>query len=135
MQRRQGIRRDMAISDVYGSEATSATIIVRWGQRGRIGEEAIKPRTRAIVSALTPWAGPSEVELLPPPILLRAGESWAANLEQPSPAPRKQALAALPTLQQWQQMQAERRHMQQRREGVGKPLPPAPPGWNAAPRR
>lgn len=133
MQRRQGIRRDMAISDVYGSEATSATIIVRWGQRGRIGEEAIKPRTRAIVSALTPWAGPSEVDLLPPPLQLRPGESWAANLEQPSAAPRKQTLAALPTLQQWQQMKAELQHMQQRHRGDGKPLPPPPAGWKAAP--
>jgi len=136
MQRRQGIRRDFAISDAFVSGTTGSNIIVRWGQRGRIGEPAVRPRARAIVAELTPWAGEHEVDLLPPPIPMRAGESWTANLEQPAASPRVKALAALPTLEQWQQMQAEQRMMRMRHSGPDKPLPPAPADWrNTSPRR
>ncbi len=136
MQRRQGIRRDFAISDDFPTGTTGSNIVVRWGQRGRIGEPAIRPRARAVVAELAPWAGENEVDLLPAPIPMRAGESWTANLEQPAATPRVKAQAALPTLEQWQQVQAEQRVMRMRHSGPDKPLPPAPPGWHStAPRR
>jgi hypothetical protein len=60
-------------------------LIVRWGQRGRIGEAGVKPRAELVVGALAPWVSPSVVQNLPPPIQMRPGESWAANLALPAP--------------------------------------------------
>ncbi len=39
-------RRDVAITDKIGPATTSDTLIVRFGQRGRIGEATIKPRAQ-----------------------------------------------------------------------------------------
>ena len=78
-------RRDVAITDKITDTTTSSTLIVRWGQRGRIGEATVRPRAQLVVGALAPWVPPSEVLNLPPPIQMRPGESWAANLELPAP--------------------------------------------------
>ncbi len=48
-------RRDFAITDKVASGATGSSIIVRWGQRGRVGEPTIKPRAEFAVSQLAPW--------------------------------------------------------------------------------
>ncbi len=73
-------RRDVAITDKIGPATTSDTLIVRFGQRGRVGEAAIKPRARYAVGELAPWVNLAEVDNLPPPIPMRAGDSWAGNL-------------------------------------------------------
>ena len=78
-------RRDVAFTDKITDTTTSATLIVRWGQRGRIGEAAARPRAQLVVGALAPWVSPAEVQNLPPPIQMRPGESWASNLVLPAP--------------------------------------------------
>jgi len=80
-------RRDVAITDKILDTTTSATLTVRWGQRGRIGEGVVRPRAQLVVGALAPWVPPSEVLNLPPPIQMRPGESWASNLVLPAPPP------------------------------------------------
>lgn len=128
MQHRLGIRRDVAITDLYDSDnASSSTAIVRWGQRGRIGTPALQARARAIVLALTPWVDANEVDRLPAPLAMRPGESWGANLSQPA-APRRALAAADPAwLRDWQLQRTWRR--QALHAGGGKKLPPvqAPP--------
>lgn len=81
-------RRDMAITDKISSTTTGSTLIVRWGQRGRVGEAAVKPRAQFIVDQLAPWvtsADPNAVTNVPAPIQMRTGESWTSNLTLPAP--------------------------------------------------
>ena len=81
-------RRDVAITDKIAPATTSDTLIVRFGQRGRIGEATIKPRAQLAVQGLAPWvlqADPNAVTNLPAPIPMRAGDSWAGNLVVPAP--------------------------------------------------
>ena len=80
--------RDVAITDKIGPATTSGNLIVRFGQRGRIGEAGIKPRAQLAVQALAPWvlqADPNAVTNLPAPIAMRAGDSWSSNLIVPAP--------------------------------------------------
>ena len=88
MVRNHAWRRDIAITDKIGFETTGADLIVRFGQRGRIGEVAIKPRAQVAVQELAPWvlqADPNAVTNLPAPIAMRAGDSWTGNLILPGP--------------------------------------------------
>lgn len=88
MQRNHEFRRDVAITDKIMPSTTSSTLIVRWGQRGRIGETSLKPRAQLVVEQLTPWVlqgNANAVSSLPAPLAMRAGESWAANLTLPAP--------------------------------------------------
>lgn len=85
MVRNHNWRRDVAITDKIGPATTSSTLIVRFGQRGRIGEATIKPRARYAVGELAPWVALTEVDNLPAPIPMRAGDSWASNLIVPAP--------------------------------------------------
>jgi hypothetical protein len=85
MFRNHGWRRDMAITDKITATTTSANLIVRWGQRGRVGTPAIKLRAELLVSLMAPWIPASDVQNLPAPLQMRAGESWAANLMLPGP--------------------------------------------------
>lgn len=85
MYRNHGVRRDVAITDKIGPATTGDTLIVRWGQRGRIAEAAIRPRVKLAIERLAPWIDPASVDLLPAPLAMRAGESWNANLVLPAP--------------------------------------------------
>jgi hypothetical protein len=88
MMRNHTFRRDVAVTDKITPTTTSATLIVRWGQRGRIGEASIKPRAQLAVQNLAPWvlqADPNAVTNLPAPIAMRVGDSWAGNLVLPAP--------------------------------------------------
>jgi hypothetical protein len=124
MSHRLGIRRDKAITDKITSSTTASTLIVRWGQRGRIGEPAIKPRAKAIVQQLVPWVDPLEVDKLLPPIAMRSGESWSANLPLPAP-PREGAffIDAPPTREQIGQFRKELQRLEHHRHGDAKKLP------------
>jgi hypothetical protein len=98
MVRNHSWRRDFAITDKIGAGATGSSIIVRWGQRGRVGDAAVKPRAQFVVGQLAPWvlqADPNAVSSLPAPIAMRAGESWTANLAQPAPPAAMAAAQAL----------------------------------------
>lgn len=118
MQHRLGIRRDFAITDAVDAAGASARI-VHWGQRGRVGEPSIRPRTRAIVSALTPWVDIDEIERLPEPLALRAGESWQANLAQPAAPSLMRVQRVLPP---W--LDGDAQPLQRQRSGNNKRLPP-----------
>jgi hypothetical protein len=88
MVRNHAWRRDVAMTDKIAATTTSDTLTVRWGQRGRVGEAAIKPRAQFAVDQLAPWvlqADPNAVTNLPAPIAMRPGQSWAANLVLPAP--------------------------------------------------
>jgi hypothetical protein len=115
MQRRLGIRRDVAVVDAAGD--TSATTIVRWGQRGRIGEPTLRPRAKAIAQALVPWLDPGELDQLPAPIAMRPGESWKDNLLLPAIPRQARAKDAAPTLQEMAQFQHELRRMRRHMGG------------------
>ena len=88
MVRNHTFRRDVAITDKITPTTTSDNLIVRWGQRGRVGDTTIKPRAQLAVQELAPWvlqADPNAVNNLPAPIAMRAGDSWANNLIVPAP--------------------------------------------------
>jgi hypothetical protein len=87
--------------------------MVRWGQRGRVGEEGIKPRARAIVRDLTPWLAEEEVDALPAPLSLRRGESWYANLTLQAVPRMARPLAVRPAWQEAWQLQRDMRRRQQ----------------------
>jgi len=124
MNRRLGIQRDVAITDKITAATTGSTLIVRWGQRGRIGSASIKPRARVVAQALVPWLDPVEVDGLPAPLAMRAGQSWTANLVQPAPAGpaglREQALSARE--QQWL-LSKELQRMDHHRHALRRRLP------------
>jgi hypothetical protein len=126
MSRRLGIQRDMAITDKITAATTGGTLIVRWGQRGRVGSSTIKPRARALAQALVPWFNASEVDNLPAPLPMRAGESWNANLALPAPprvAPRE---APLLTREQQARLRWELRRMQHHQHAQSPRLPSVP---------
>lgn len=85
---RHGIRRDMAFTDKVTPGSTGNSVLVRGGQRGRIGDAAVKPRVEVVVQNLAPWilaADAGAVARLPAPIAMRAGESWNDNVALPAP--------------------------------------------------
>ncbi len=85
MFRNHGVRRDVAITDKIGPTTTGDSLIVRWGQRGRAAEAAIRPRVKLAVASFAPWIDPASVDAFPAPLAMRAGESWNANLVLPAP--------------------------------------------------
>lgn len=89
---RLGYLRDVALSDKIVAGSSGSSILVRWGQRGRVGEPRIKPRARATVQELAPWFATTALDALPAPLPMRVGDSWTSNLSLPAP-PRKQASA------------------------------------------
>jgi len=126
MQRRLGVAREFAVTDAIVSTSTRSSIIVRWGQRGRVGEATIKPRAAMIAQALVPWLGTGEVGLLPAPTLMRTGESWFATNSQPTSPRMARVPGAPPTLKELWQFQRELQRVQHHRQGGGKRLPPVP---------
>ncbi|MBL8287087.1 MAG: hypothetical protein JNL85_03805 [Rubrivivax sp.] len=113
MQRRLGLKRDFAIAPRPASG--SSPLVVQWGQRGRIGEPALRPRLRFIVTQLAPWIDPAEVDRLDAPLAMRPGDTWSGNLVLPGPTPPAAGNSPLrakaePTLGElWQAEQAQRR--------------------------
>ena len=80
MSYRHGVQYDTAFTDLYTTGMSSGQVIVRWGERGRITEPAIKPRIKLVLQRIAPWIDPAEVDKLPAPILMKVGQSWDANL-------------------------------------------------------
>jgi hypothetical protein len=86
MSRNHGWRRDVAITDKVAASSTGSTLVVRWGQRGRVGEATIKPRAQFAVSQLAPWLdATATVDALAAPIPMRPGDTWNDNLVLPAP--------------------------------------------------
>lgn len=80
MSYRHGIVYDLAYTDPIQEGQTSSEVIVRWGERGRIAEAAIKPRIRLVLQRVAPWIDVGAVDRLPAPIAMTPGLSWKANL-------------------------------------------------------
>ena len=80
MSYRHGIRYDIAFTNAYREGMPSGQVVVAWGQRGRIAEAAIKPRIKLVLAQVAPWIDPAVVDSLPAPQMMRAGQSWDANL-------------------------------------------------------
>lgn len=123
MNRRLNIQRDKAITDKITAATTGATLIVRWGQRGRIGSAGIKPRASAVALALVPWFNAAEVDNLPAPLAMRAGQSWTANLALPAPPQATPREAPLLTREQQALLSRELRRMQHHQHAQGPRLP------------
>ncbi|MDO6488443.1 hypothetical protein Q4503_12075 [Colwellia sp. 6_MG-2023] len=82
MQKRFNIFRDVAITNQpIGDTISSSDYKVTWGQRGRIGEQDIKPRVLFSASRVLPEFD-SETALLnvPTPIQMTSGNDWIENL-------------------------------------------------------
>jgi hypothetical protein len=80
MSYRHGIVYDYAYSDLVLDGQTASQVVVRWGERGRIAEAAIKPRIKLVLQQVAPWIDVSAVDRLPAPILMTPGASWMTNL-------------------------------------------------------
>ena len=80
MSYRHGMLTDMAYTDPIQPGQTAADVIVRWGERGRIAEPAIKPRIKLVLQRVAPWIDATAVDRLPAPVMMTPGVSWADNL-------------------------------------------------------
>ncbi|NQZ24394.1 MAG: hypothetical protein HRT53_20395 [Colwellia sp.] len=80
MKARYDISRDVAVTN--SPKNATETYVVNWGQRGRIGEESIKPRVLYAVKNILPefTNAESTVNALPEPIMMNSGGTWADNL-------------------------------------------------------
>jgi hypothetical protein len=80
MAHRHSIRRNIALLDgPPKNQPPGTTAIVKWGQRGRIGEATIRPRVKLLITEMMPWINPSAVDTLAAPILMRSGETMLQN--------------------------------------------------------
>jgi hypothetical protein len=80
MSHRYGILRDIAITDKPEIE-TSSTIVVEWGQRGRVGQPELYDRASYVLSQMLPEIEVKQVmDGLPAPVALVKGQTWAQNL-------------------------------------------------------
>jgi len=111
MQKRFNVFRDVAITNQpTGSNISAQDYIVTWGQRGRIGEENIKPRVLFSASRVLPeFDSADALSSVPAPIAMIAGNNWIENLAispaPPNPAPANSTKNArsLPLSEQEQQ--------------------------------
>ena len=82
---RFGIQRDVAVTD-SPENATSETIIVDWGQRGRVNAPGVAVRTRFVLNNLTPDFNSAEImALLPATQMLPPGFNWKQVLNPDNP--------------------------------------------------
>lgn len=82
MRARFGVQMDTAVTNnPTGPGVTGNDYIVAWGQRDRIGEIRVRERARYAVSRLLPEVSmDAYIDALPAPLMMRAGESWTANI-------------------------------------------------------
>lgn len=82
MRARYGVQMDTAVTNnPSGDNVTGNDFIVTWGQRDRIGDATVRERARYAVSRLLPEVSlDAYIDGLPSPLMMRAGESWTANI-------------------------------------------------------
>ncbi|MBV7317517.1 hypothetical protein [Shewanella sp. NIFS-20-20] len=98
MSYRLNVIRDVAVTD-KPETITADSIIVDWGQRGRIGDDALASRAAFVIEAILPEEnGINLINSLPEPILMNSGQSWAANLGISQQQNRSVQQAASPLL-------------------------------------
>jgi hypothetical protein len=87
MSYRLGIRRDVAVTD-KPANASADTIVVAFGQRGRIADPSIKSRVSYVLDNMMPELNSQTVlAALPPVQQMTVGQSWTANLSLSNPSP------------------------------------------------
>ncbi|QIR14396.1 PKD domain-containing protein [Shewanella aestuarii] len=80
MSHRYDIFRDVAVTDNPDNE-TGSSIIVDWGQRGRVGSTDIRERAEYVIQQIMPEMNAGDlIAQLPAPIPMQAGLSWLDNL-------------------------------------------------------
>ncbi|GGZ34168.1 hypothetical protein C8J23_11992 [Shewanella chilikensis] len=80
MSYRLGVQRDVAVTDKPVT-VTANSIIVDWGQRGRIGAIELRNRTSLVLNEMMPELNNQLLlDSLPAPLQMQPGLSWAANL-------------------------------------------------------
>jgi hypothetical protein len=82
MQKRFNVYRDIAITNQpKGDNVYASDYIVTWGQRGRIGEENIKPRVLFSANRVLPeFDSAAALSNVPAPIQMINGDNWIENL-------------------------------------------------------
>lgn len=80
MSYRYQILRDVAVTN-KPAVLTADTVIVDWGQRGRIGESHLENRAALVIDEILPELdGISLIASLPTPIAMTQGQSWRQTL-------------------------------------------------------
>lgn len=82
VQLRYGVLRDFGFTPLIPTGGTSADQTLVWGQRGRIGDSALRARLQLVLSEVMPWVSASELSRLAAPVMLRPGLTWGQNLDQ-----------------------------------------------------
>ena len=82
VQLRYGVLRDVGFTPLIPTGGTAADQTLAWGQRGRIGEPALRARLQLVLSEVMPWVPASELSRLAAPTPLRPGLTWGQNLDQ-----------------------------------------------------
>ncbi|TXH34924.1 MAG: hypothetical protein E6Q92_12455 [Burkholderiaceae bacterium] len=80
MSYRHGVQRDVAITGPVVANTTGNNLMVTWGQRGRIGDAALRPRLKLAIAQTAPWLNTSVADTLPATLMMQAGASWNTNL-------------------------------------------------------
>lgn len=85
MSARFGIERDVAVTS-FPDNATAKTIMVDWGQRGRVNAPGVAERVRFVLDNLMPDVASSEIMVLLPQVQqLPPGYSWFGVLDPDEP--------------------------------------------------
>jgi len=82
MYTRYGVQRDVAVTNQPTGDIIYANdYIVNWGQRGRIGEQNIKPRANFVLQRVLPELNSLNIiNALPQPTAMISGNDWIENL-------------------------------------------------------
>lgn len=83
MNARYGVQRDVAVTNKPSGDNISASdYIVTWGQRGRIGDDNIKPRLHYVLPRILPEFTEANtiISNLPAPTMMTVGNDWLENL-------------------------------------------------------
>ncbi len=94
-----GIDRDVGVVTVPDELESCSQLILAWGQRGRIAESGISPRSLFAIERLLPEAVPGIEDMLadlPPPTALTVGMDWCRSIAPESSDPVALTLDELP---------------------------------------
>ena len=95
VQLRYGVLRDFGFVPRIPEGGTAADQTLVWGQRGRIGEAALRPRLALVLAEVMPWVTAAELSGLAAPVMLKPGLTWGQNLDlAAAQANRPRALSA-----------------------------------------
>lgn len=95
VQLRYGVLRDFGFVPRIPEGGTAADQTLVWGQRGRIGEPALRPRLALVLAEVMPWVTAAELSGLAAPVMLKPGLTWGQNLDlAAAQANRPRALSA-----------------------------------------